>query len=79
MLYTTHSVMNKSLFDFIGPDIRGLIIIMMGSYNARLFTLLGTQGAAVGQPQRSSGSHRHTLTTRNQKHGTEFYGKESDF
>ena len=35
-----------------------------------LFTLLGTQGAAVGQPQRSSGSHRHTLTTRNQIYGT---------
>ena len=44
-----------------------------------LFTLLGTQGAAVGQPRRSSGSHRHTLTTRNQKYGTEFYGKRSDF
>ena len=65
-------------------------MIIMGSYNARLiypigyltrdlFTLLGTQGAAVGQPQRSSGSHRYTLTTRNQKYGTEIYGKGSDF
>ena len=44
-----------------------------------LFILLGTQGAAVGQPQRSSGSHRHTLTTRNQKYRTEIYGKGSDF
>ena len=44
-----------------------------------LFTLLGTQGAVVGQPQRSSGSHRHILTTRNQKYVTEFYGKGSDF
>ena len=44
-----------------------------------LFTLLGTQDAAVGQPQHSSGSHRHNLTSRNQKYGTEFYGKGSDF
>ena len=44
-----------------------------------MFTLLGTQGAAVGQPRRSSGSHRHTAITRNQKYGTEFYEKGSDF
>ena len=43
-----------------------------------LFTLSGTQGAAMGQPRRSSGSHRHTLKPRNQKYGTEFYGKGSD-
>ena len=44
-----------------------------------LFTLLGTQGAAVGQPRRALGNHRYTLTMRNQKYGTEFYGKGSDF
>ena len=51
----------------------------MGSYNARLIYPMGTQGAAVGQPRRSSGSHRHTLTTRSQKYGTDFYGKGSEF
>ena len=63
-----------------------IVIIMMGSYNARLIYPIGysrrrcgTQGAAVGQPRRSSGSHGHTLTMRNQKYGTEFYGKGSDF
>ena len=43
-----------------------------------IFIQLGTQGAVIGQPRRSSGSHRHTLTTRNQKYGIEFYGKGSD-
>ena len=38
-------------------------------------TLLGIQGNAMGQLGRSSDSHRHTLTTRNQKYGTEYYGK----
>ena len=53
----------------------------MGSYNARLIYPIGysRRRAAVGQPQRSSGSHRITLTTSNQKYGKEFYGKGSDF
>ena len=40
-----------------------------------MFTLLGTQDAAVGPPQRSSGSHRHILTTRNQNTEQNFTGR----
>ena len=40
-----------------------------------LFILLGTQGVDVGQLRCSSGSHRHTLTTRNQKYWTQLYGE----
>ena len=36
-----------------------------------IFTLLGTQGAIVGQPQRSSGSHRQTHPHNEETRNTE--------
>ena len=57
-----------------------ITIVITGSYNVDIFTLLGTQSkchcgattALIRQPQ----THLHN---RNQKYRTEFYGKGSDF
>ena len=56
-----------------------IIIIIMGSYNARLIYPIGYSRRRYGATAALIRQLRHTLTTRNKKYGTGFYGKGSDF